>query len=386
MPSTLAARGLRPALAAHSRRPVPGAGMNVLLGLSRRAPRFLRLLLAAAGIAACAGAAAAEPAAAIPAGATLVVAEQSSQASVPWQLSGAGADAPYKVTFANFNGGPAVLEALVSGGADIGYIGEAPLPIAVAAGVDDLVAVGIIANPGSPASTYLVVQPGSGIASVADLKGRTVAYPPGTGRHMILAGILHEHGLQLGRDVKGVQLAGAEVAPTFASGAVDAAIVLGNQYFRLGEPPILDDGQGHNWGLGALLVRKALLQDPGRRAVVGDFLRRAVAVYNWQAAHPDEWVRASYVAQQGLTFEQGKRLLDESGLGTYYPIDDELAGVFQDIADGLLATGALKKQVDIRPYLDARFNDVVAAQNRADGVTPRPLHAPHTVSASASAN
>ncbi|TSH94541.1 PhnD/SsuA/transferrin family substrate-binding protein [Verticiella sediminum] len=338
--------------------------------------------LAPAGYAAAADDAfARELAAKVPKGTRLVIAEQSSQASVPWKQSGVGAGVPYEAVFANFNGGPAVLEALVSGGVDIGYIGEAPLPIALAAGVEDLVAVALVANPGSPASTYLVVQPGKGIDSVADLKGRSVAYPPGTGRHMILAGILHEHGLRLGEDVKGVQLAGAEVAPTFASGAVDAAIVLGNQYFRLGEPPILDDGVGHNWGLNALVARKSVLDDPARGPAIADFVRRAVAIYNWQAAHPDQWIQANFVEQQGLTFDQGKRLHEESGLGTFYPVDDRVLEVFQEIADGLEQTGALTRKVDVKPYVDARFNEIIARQNAADGVTPRPLENPHAPAA-----
>lgn len=312
-------------------------------------------------------------AAAVPKGTRLIVAEQAGEASVPWKLSGQDKGAPYQVTFATFNGGPAVLEALVAGAVDIGYIGEAPIPIAAGAGVKDLVAIAITANPGSPANTYLVIQPNSDIRKVEDLRGRTVAYPAGTGRHMILAGILHEHGLDLRKDVKGVQVAGSEVAPTFSSRGVDAAIVLGHQYFRLGSPPVLANGAGHNWGLNPIVARKAALEDPAKAAAIADFVRRAVAMYNWQTAHPDEWIKASYVRQQGLTFNQGKLLLDEEGVGAYYPIDRQLTDVFQQIADGLLETGALRRKVDIAPYVDGRYNAIVQAQNRIDRVVPRPL-------------
>ncbi len=328
---------------------------------------------------------AARLASAVPKGVRLVVAEQNDQASIPWRLSGVAAGAPYEIAFANFNGGPAVLEALIAGGADIGYVGEAPLPIALAAGVDDVVAVALIANPGSTGNYYLVAQPGSGIRSVADLRDRTVAYPPGTGRHMALAGILHANGLSLGSSVKGVQLAGAEVAPTFSSRGVDAAMVLGQQYFRLGQPPVLADGRGHNWGLNVVLVRRKLLEDPAKSAALADFLRRTVQSYNWQEANPDEWIRASYVQVQGLTFEQGKFLLENEGNGAFYPIDARSAAVFQQIADGLRATGALKREVTIAPYLDARFNDIVAWQNRADGVTPRDLVQPPAAAPAATA-
>ena len=67
---------------------------------------------------------AAELAAAVPSGTRLVVAEQNDQASIPWKLSGADQGAPYDITFANFNGGPAVLEALIAGAVDIGYVGD----------------------------------------------------------------------------------------------------------------------------------------------------------------------------------------------------------------------------------------------------------------------
>jgi sulfonate transport system substrate-binding protein len=312
-------------------------------------------------------------AAAVPKGTRLIVAEQAGEGSVPWKLSGEGKDAPYQTTFATFNGGPAVLEALVAGAVDIGYIGEAPIPIAVGAGVKDLVAIAITANPGSPANTYLVIQPNSNIRKVEDLRGRTVAYPAGTGRHMILASILHDHGLDLRKDVKGVQVAGSEVAPTFSSRGVDAAIVLGHQYFRLGSPPVLANGAGHNWGLNPIVARKAALENPAKAAAIADFVRRAVAMYNWQTAHPDEWIKANYVKQRGLTFEQGKLLLDEEGLGAYYPIDRQLTDVFQQIADGLAQTGALSRKIDIAPYVDDRYNAIVQAQNRIDRVVPRPL-------------
>lgn len=310
---------------------------------------------------------------AVPNGVRLVIAEQSDQFSIPWNISGLGQDAPYKTTFANFNGGPAVLEALVSGAVDVGFIGEAPLPIALASGVQDLKVIAAIANPGSPGNIFLVAQPDSGIRTAKDLAGKAVAYPPGTGRHMILSGILHSAGLDIRKDIKRVALAGSEVAPTFASRSVDAAIVLGQQLFRLGSPPIVEDGTGHNWGLNVLVTRQAVLDDPVKVHALADLTRRAVQVLNWQQRNAEQWIRASYVKQQGLTYEQGKYLFDKSGLGTYYPIENELKQIYQQIADGLFETGALQRKVTVADSLDARFNDIVATQNRLDGAVPRPL-------------
>ena len=309
----------------------------------------------------------------VPPGTKIVVAEQNATQSLPWNLSGAGKDIPYGVQFADFSGGAAVIEALRSGAADVGSIGEAPVPIAVDNGVTDLVTVGLQANPGSSGGYYLVARPDSGVTSIADLRGKRVAYPPGSGRHMITAALLKREGLDLKTDVQPVELAGAEVVPTFAAGAVDAAIVLGNQYYQLGEPPIIGDGTGINTGINSLIVRKDVLNDPAKVAALGDYVGRQVAATNWKDTHADEWIEEYYVKQQGITHEQGRKLYDEDGIAKFYPIDAQSTALFQKVADGLFDTGTIKSDVDLSPYVDGRYNDVVVAQNQLDGVTPKSL-------------
>jgi sulfonate transport system substrate-binding protein len=309
----------------------------------------------------------------VPAGTKIVVAEQNATQSLPWNLAGAGKDAPYHVEFADFSGGAAVIEALRSGAADVGSIGEAPVPIAVDSGVTDLVTVGLQANPGTSGGYYLVARPDSGITRIEDLRGKRVAYPPGSGRHMITAALLKRHGLDLRTDVQPVELAGAEVVPTFAAGAVEAAIVLGNQYYQLGEPPILGDGKGINTGIQSLIVRKDILDDPAKSAAIGDYVGRAVAANNWKDTHADEWIEEYYVKQQGITAEQGRKLYEEDGIASYYPIDAASTALFQTVADGLFDTGTIKNHVDLTPYVDGRYNDIVVAQNDIDGVQPRPI-------------
>jgi sulfonate transport system substrate-binding protein len=310
----------------------------------------------------------------VPPGTKLVIAEQNATQSLPWNLANAGKDAPYAVEFADFSGGSAVIEALRSGAADVGSIGEAPVPIAVDSGVTDLVTIGLQANPGTSGGYFLVAKPGSGVTKIEDLRGKRVAYPPGSGRHMITAALLKQHGLDLKHDVQPVELAGAEVVPTFAAGAVDAAIVLGNQYYQLGEPPILGDGTGINTGIQSLIVRKEILDDPVKAAAIGDYVGRAIAANNWKDSHADQWINEYYVKQQGITADQGKKLYDEDGLAAYYPIDPASTALFQSVADGLYGTGTTKTHVDLKPYVDGRYNDIVKAQNELDGVTPKPIN------------
>ena len=269
----------------------------------------------------------------------------------------------------------AVIEALRSGAADIGSIGEAPVPIAVDSGVTDLVTIGLQANPGTSGGYYLVARPNSGITTIEQLRGKRVAYPPGSGRHMITAALLKQHGLDLKTDVQPVELAGTEVVPTFAAGAVEAAIVLGNQYYQLDEPPILGDGTGINTGIQTLIVRRDTLDDPVKAAAIGDYVGRAVAANNWKDTHAETWINAYYVDEQGITFDQGKKLYEEDGLASYYPIDAQSTALFQQVASGLFETGTIKSHVDLKPYVDGRYNAIVTAQNELDGVQPKPIDA-----------
>src|SRR2546423_13304497 len=119
----------------------------------------------------------------VPPGTKVVIAEQNATQSLPWNLANAGKDAPYAVEFAEFSGGAAVIEALRSGAADVGAIGEAPVPIAVDSGGTDLVTVGLQANPGSSGGYYLVARPGRRGPALEQLPGRRGADPPGWGGH-----------------------------------------------------------------------------------------------------------------------------------------------------------------------------------------------------------
>ncbi len=251
----------------------------------------------------------------VPPGTKLVVAEQNGTQSLPWNLANAGQGTPYEVDFADFSGARRSSRHCARGGRHrIDRRG---------AGADrggqwcdrsgDHRAAG---EPGTSGGYYLVARPDSGVRTIEDLRGKRVAYPPGSGRHMVTAGLLKRHGLDLRTDVQPVELAGAEVVPTFAAGAVDAAIVLGNQYYQLGEPPILGDGKGINTGIQTLIVHRDVLGNPAKVAAIGDYVGRAVAANNWKDTHADQWIDQYYVKVQGITFDQGKKLYEEDGIAS----------------------------------------------------------------------
>ncbi|WP_422843081.1 sulfonate ABC transporter substrate-binding protein [Acidovorax sp. M2(2025)] len=126
-----------------------------------------------------------------------------------------------KVTWTEFNAGPVQLEALNVGSIDFGDVGEAPPIFAQAAGAP-LVYAG--ATVPRPALEAVVVPSGSPIRSVADLKGKRVAYNKGSNVQYFLVKLLEKHGLKYG-DVQSVFLAPADARAAFEKGAVDAWII-----------------------------------------------------------------------------------------------------------------------------------------------------------------
>lgn len=126
-----------------------------------------------------------------------------------------------KVTWTEFNAGPVQLEALNVGSIDFGDVGEAPPIFAQAAGAP-LVYAG--ATVPRPALEAVIVPSGSPIRSVADLKGKRVAYNKGSNVQYFLVKLLEKNGLKYS-DVQSIFLAPADARAAFERGAIDAWII-----------------------------------------------------------------------------------------------------------------------------------------------------------------
>jgi sulfonate transport system substrate-binding protein len=122
------------------------------------------------------------------------------------------------VTWTEFTAGPVQLEALNVGSIDFGDVGEAPPIFAQAAGAP-LVYVGS-SNP-RPKLEAIVVPKDSPIRSVADLKGKKIAFNKGSNVQYLIVKLLEKHGLKYG-DVTPVFLPPADARAAFERGSVDA--------------------------------------------------------------------------------------------------------------------------------------------------------------------
>ena len=125
------------------------------------------------------------------------------------------------VTWTEFNAGPVQLEALNVGSIDFGDVGEAPPIFAQAAGAPLVYAAATVPRPKLEA---IVVPKDSPIKTVADLKGKRVAYNKGSNVQYFLVKLLQKHGLQYS-DVQSIFLPPADARAAFEKGAIDAWII-----------------------------------------------------------------------------------------------------------------------------------------------------------------
>lgn len=99
----------------------------------------------------------------------------------------------------------------------------------------------------------LVVRPDSGIESVADLKGKKIAYVPGTMHHILLLETLSKAGLDPAKDVTLVNIDFFDMGQALASKSIDAflsgepfpSMAVKDGYGKVLEYPYYDDSIGH---------------------------------------------------------------------------------------------------------------------------------------------
>lgn len=148
-----------------------------------------------------------------------------------------------KIIWAEFPAGPQLLEALAVGSLDIGLTGDSPPVFAQAAG-KDLFYVG--AEPPKPESSAILVSEGAAIRSLADLKGKRVAFQKGSSAHFLVVQALRKAGLAWA-DIEPIYLPPAEARAAFERGAVDAWAIW-DPYYAATElaikPRVLSTGKG----------------------------------------------------------------------------------------------------------------------------------------------
>jgi len=309
----------------------------------------------------------------VPQGTTLVIADQQEAQQVALRASGELEKLPFTAEFANFTGGPAILEAFRAGAADVASVGDTPPIQALVAGEDVPI---ILGRHTDPSSTQLAVAPGAGARTLADLRGKKIAYAEGTAQQVIVLRALEKADLTTA-DVELVRLQLAEFNDAVRTGQVDIAPLNEPRLTRfLGEAAprgggVIDPAETADisTGLNFVYARREALEDPAKAAALRAYVEHYIRSQQWINEHRDEWIRTYYVENQGISAEDGRRILDSLGQITFPRLDDALVQRQQQTIDVIERAGELPRKVRAADGFDLRFSDVVTSAVPAAGAS-----------------
>ncbi len=248
-----------------------------------------------------------------------------------------------KVKWAEFPGGPQLLEALNVGSVDLGVTGETPPIFAQAAGADLL----YIANePAAPEGEAIVVGKDSPIRNVKDLKGKRVALNKGSNVHYLLVRALEKAGLKY-EDITPVFLNPADGRAAFQQGSVDAWVIW-DPFLAAAEKQLnarqLADGKGIVNNTQFYLARKPYVtSNPRVIKVVLEELQRLDA---WGKSHIPE-VSAEWSSQIGLDKDIVQVAAKRSGYGVKL-LDGKVVAEQQRIADTFFKLKLIPKPLVVK--------------------------------------
>ena len=248
----------------------------------------------------------------------------------------------YKVGWTEFPGGPQLLEALNAGAVDFGSTGETPPIFAQAANAP---LVYIAHEPPAPRGEAILVPKDSPIKSVADLKGKKVAFNKGSNVHYLLVKALEEAGLSY-EDVASSVLAPADGRAAFEKGAVDAWVIW--DPFQAAAEVAIEARELRN-GEGIVPNHQFYL---GTRTLV-DGHAQAIDVLIDAISEIDEWTKSDTTAAAaelspsvGIPEPVLVKALERQSYGVKN-LDDSVVAQQQDIADTFFKLKLIPKKVTI---------------------------------------
>ncbi len=302
------------------------------------------------------------PGSEVPAGTTLTVADQNEVLRTLMETSGEADKLASDVTYANFLGGPAILEAFRAGALDLALVGNTP-PIQAHASGFVLPIVGAVTT--TEVDYHLAVRPGLQIDRLEDLAGKKLSYAEGTGRQPFILNALKVAGLTPG-DVQFVSLKAADMPDAVRAGQVDVAVLNEPHYSRYintfpgasALPEAEHDRLPRT--LSYLYASPDALADPGKTAAIAQFVRGWIDANRWRSEHTEVWADTYYTGLRRLPPEEGLAAAQGEDQPSF-PTLSELVETQQGLIDVIHAAGGLPRHLDASEEFDFRFDAVIAA-------------------------
>ncbi|MBZ9605491.1 ABC transporter substrate-binding protein [Phyllobacterium chamaecytisi] len=303
----------------------------------------------------------------VPAGTKIVVADQNEKLQTLMRASGEQGKLSFEANYANFAGGPQILEAFRAGAVDLATVGNAA-PIQAQAAGEDLPIVAAITQ--TSADYTFAVRPGLAINTLEELKGKKIAYAEGSGRQPFVLFALKLAGLSRD-DVELVRLRVPDFQDAIRTGQVDAAPLIEPHLSRylaeFKDASVISPAQHDRLprALSYLYASRVALDDPAKAPAVRDFVAHWIAANRWSKQNPDAWVDAYYVKAQKLTKAEGDAIVKAEGEDGF-PLLSSVVGRQQELADLIFDAGDLPERLDASKEFDLRFDEVIAASNSSN--------------------
>lgn len=266
----------------------------------------------------------------------------------------------FDLSYAEFQSGQLVIEALNGGSLDVGGMSEIPPVFALASAVQSFKQVAVLR--GDVNNQVVLLPKGSRIASLADLKGKRVGYVRATTSQYFLIRMLQSVGLGWG-DITPVALGVSDGASAFSAGALDAWAIYGYPIQRAIATEgarVLATAKGFLSGNYIVAAHVDALADPAKARRVGDYLRLLRQGYAWATSHEAQWAQAvatsvgvpvAYIRDQFAQKSAGYALL---------PVTPAAIASQQGVADLFAEQKLIPRRVDVRPLWDDRYTALLS--------------------------
>jgi sulfonate transport system substrate-binding protein len=247
-----------------------------------------------------------------------------------------------EIKWIDFQFGPPLLEAINVGSVDFGYVGDSP-PIFAQAGGAKIRYVAAVKSEGN--TQAIIVPQDSPIKTLADLKGKRIAFGKGSSAHNLLVAALEKAGLTWS-DITPAPLVPADATAAFVKGSVDAWSIW-DPYLALAELKekarvIAFDKDVHKPNAFYIAASDFVEKYP---SVIARLNAAFASEGQWADTHHEEVAKAQAEAT-GVDIEAIRRFVDRSNYRVV-PVDDDVIRSQQIVADRFARLGLIPKPVNV---------------------------------------
>lgn len=201
----------------------------------------------------------------------------------------------------------------------------------------------------------LVVGKDSGINTTKDLKGKTIAYVPGTMHHILLLEVLNRAGLDPDKDVTLKKIDFFDMGQALASGSIDAfcsgepypSIAVEEGYGKILEYPYYDDSIGYI-NAAMITTEDEIKENPEK---IQELVDKHVKASKHLMASKEEWIN------KAAEFGTEKKYLEKSteNIELSWDITLETVEQVKKLAERMKELGMIEKVPDIDAMFDLSF-------------------------------